>query len=345
MTVRFAAVGFAHNHIFNMVGVLRDAGAQLVSFYDADAGQIAQFTAHFPEGTQAESIAAILEDDSIDLIVSAAIPNERGPLGVQAMQHGKDYLCAKPGLTDLDQLAEARRVVAETGRKYIIYYGERLQNPATVKAGELVQGGAIGRVVQTVGFGPHRFLGHVQRPAWAFERRYFGGIINDLASHQIDQFLYFTGSTQAEVVAAQVGNFAHRQFPNMHDFGDVMLRSPAATGYVRVDWLTPDGLDTWGDVRLFIVGTEGTIELRKNTDLAGRAGGNHLFIVNGEQTRYIDCQDVPLPFAAQLLRDIETRTETAMPQAHCFLAAELALIAEQQAVEHDRTRPNPRSIQ
>ncbi len=333
MTVRFAAVGFAHNHIFNMVSVLRDAGAVLTHYDDADAERIAMFTERFPEGELAESVEAVLEDESLDLIVSAAIPNERAPLGIRAMQHGKDYLCAKPGITDMDQLAEVRRVQAETGRKYIIYFGERLHNPSTVKAGELVHSGAIGQVVQTVGFGPHRLLGHVQRPDWTFDRQYFGGVINDLASHQMDQFLFFTGSTEAQVIAANVGNFKHKQFPKMHDFGDVIVRSPSATGYVRVDWLTPQGLDTWGDVRLFILGTEGYIELRKNTDLAGRPGANHLFLVNQQQTDYVDCGNVPLPFAAQLIDDIQNRTETAMGQAHCFLSAELALQAEQQAVE------------
>ena len=333
MTVKFGAIGFAHNHVFNMAGVLLNAGAELVAYYDEDAGRIAEFSERFPYGKLAESVEEILENEEIDLVISAAIPNERGPLGIRVMQHGKDYLCAKPGITDLDQLAEVRRVQAETERKYIIYFGERLHNPSTIKAGELVHSGAIGQVVQTVGFGPHRLLGHVQRPDWSFEREAFGGVINDLASHQMDQFLFFTGSTEAQVIASHVGNFKHKQFPNMHDFGDVIVRSPTATGYVRVDWLTPKGLDTWGDVRLFILGTEGYIELRKNIDIAGKPDANHLFMVNGTNTQYIDCNDMTMPFAAQFIADIENRTETAMGQAHCFLSAELALTAEQQAFE------------
>jgi predicted dehydrogenase len=214
-----------------------------------------------------------------------------------------------------------------------VYYGEHFQNRATVKAGELVHAGAIGQVVQTVGFGPHRLLGHVKRPDWTFDKQYFGGIIKDLASHQMEQFLYITGSTSAEVVAAHVGNFKFNQYPKMHDFGDVIVRSPSATGYVRVDWLTPDGLDTWGDVRLFILGTEGYIELRKNTDIAGRKGANHLFLVNGEGMNYVECEDVHLPFGEQFVQDVLNRTETAMPQAHCFLASELALQAELKAFE------------
>jgi len=333
MTIRFAAIGFAHNHIFNMTGVLLNAGAELVHFYDETPDRIEQFTERFPQGTQAESIEEILEDESIDLVICASIPNERAPLGILAMQHGKDFLAAKPAFTSLEQLEEARKVQAETGRIYSVFYGEHFQSGATIKAGELVQSGAIGQVVQTVGFGPHRLLGHVQRPDWSFDKQFFGGVINDLASHQMEQFLFFTGSESAEVVAAIVGNFAHRQFPAMHDFGDVMVRSECATGYVRVDWMTPKGLDTWGDVRLFILGTDGYIELRKNTDLGGREGTNHLLLVDHSGMQHIDCSDVQPTFGKEFIADIINRTETAMPQVRCFLASELALKAELKAAQ------------
>ena len=331
MSIRIAAVGLSHNHIYNQVNALLAAGAELIWFHSDEADRAAEFSGRFPQAKQARVVDEILDDDSIDLIASAPVPNERGPLGINVMRRGKDYICAKPGFVTLDQLHEARRVQAETGRIFAVYYGERLGNAATVKAGELVHAGAIGRVVNTTGFGPHRLLGHVERPDWSFDKARHGGILVDLASHQADQFLYFTGSTEAEIVAAHVGNVRFPQFPNMDDFGDMTLRSPNATGYVRVDWLTPEGLDTWGDVRLFLLGTEGYIELRKNADIAGRDGGNHLFVVDQKGTRYIDCAGTPLPYASQLIHDVLNRTETAMSQAHCFLASELALIAQQEA--------------
>ena len=188
------------------------------------------------------------------------------------MQHGKDFMADKPGMTTIAQLAEVRRCRPETKRIYSIMYSERLENRATVKAGELVKAGAIGRVVQTVGLGPHRMTPK-SRPAWFFERARYGGILCDIASHQADQFLFFTGSTKAEVVASQVGNLNYPQYPGLEDFGDMMLRGNGGSGYVRVDWFTPDGLATWGDGRLTILGTEGFIEIRKNIDIAGRPGG------------------------------------------------------------------------
>ncbi|HKG69265.1 MAG TPA: Gfo/Idh/MocA family oxidoreductase, partial [Segetibacter sp.] len=174
------------------------------------------------------------------------------------------------------------------------------------------------------------------RPDWFFDRKRFGGIITDIGSHQFDQYLFFTGTTKAEVVASQVGNVNHPQQPTFEDFGDVMLRGNGGTGYIRVDWFTPDGLNSWGDGRLTILGTDGYIEVRKNIDIAtSHEGGNHLYLVNQKETQYIDCSKVPLPFGEKLVDDIINRTETAMTQEHCFLATELALKAEKQAKNID----------
>jgi predicted dehydrogenase len=331
MTIRIAAIGMSHNHIYNQVNALLANGAELVWFYSDEPERATEFAQRYPQVKQARSVDEILDDATIQLVASAAVPNERAPLGIRVMQSGKDYSCAKPGFTSLEQLAEVRRIQAETKRIYTIHFGERFDNAATVKASELVQAGAIGRVIQTTGFGPHRLFGHMARPEWTFDKQYFGGIINDLASHQVDQFLHFTGSTAAEVIAAKVGNVEHPQFPLFEDFGELMLRSETASGFIRVDWLTPQGLETWGDVRLFLLGTEGYIELRKNIDIAGRAGKDHLFIVNQQATQYIDCSNVQMPYGGQLIYDVRNRTETAMSQAHCFLSSELALIAQQRA--------------
>lgn len=327
--IRFSVIGLNHGHIYGQTEAVLRGGGELVSVYAREPDLAAAFVKRFPQARLAGSEREILESN-VHLVLSAAIPDERAPLGIRVMQHGKDYMSDKPGITTLEQLAEVRRVQAQTRRIYSIMYSERLEHRATVKAGELVQAGAIGRVVQTVGLGPHR-MSLTTRPAWFFDRARYGGILCDIAAHQADQFLYFTGSTRADVVAAQVGNVHYRQYPTFEDFGDMMLKGDGGTGYVRVDWFTPDGLASWGDGRLTILGTEGFIEIRKNVDIGGRPGGNHLFVVDGKETRYVDCRNVPLPYGAQLVSDVLNRTETAMPQAHCFLATELVLKAQQQA--------------
>lgn len=333
--IRFAAIGLNHGHIYGQVDAVRRGGGELVSFFAKEPDLTAAFAKRYPQAKPARTPQEILEDPSIHLVVSAAIPNERAPLGIEVMKHGKDYMADKPGITSLEQLDAVRRTQAATRRIYSIMYSERFENRATVKAGELVKAGAIGKVVQTIGLGPHR-MNAKTRPAWFFERERYGGILCDIGSHQFDQFLFFTGSARAEIVAAQVGNVNHPQYPRFEDFGDVMLRGDGGAGYIRVDWFTPDGLNTWGDGRLTILGTDGYIEVRKNADIAGRAAGNHLFLVDQKSTRYLDCNKQPMPYGEHLVNDIINRTETAMPQQHCFLATELTLRAQQQAQRIDR---------
>ena len=327
--IRFAAIGGNHSHVFGQCDALIRAGGQLAAFYAKEPEIAAAFAKRYPTATQAKSEQEILDDKRIALVTSAAIASDRAPLGVRVMKAGKDFLSDKPAMTTLAQLAEVRKVQAETKRIFSVMYSERHENRATVKAGELVKAGAIGTVIQTVGLGPHRELQGTPRPDWFYVKAQYGGILTDIASHQFDQFLFFTGSTEAKIVASQVGNLHHPDKPELEDFGDVMLRGNGGSGYIRCDWFTPKGLNTWGDGRLTILGTDGYIEVRKNVDIAsGHEGGNHLYIVDQKETRYIDCKDAPLPFAGRLIDDVLNRTETSMPQAHTFLAMQLALEAE-----------------
>jgi predicted dehydrogenase len=329
-SIRFSVIGLNHGHINSQVEAVIRGGGQLAAFYAKEPDLADTFSKRYPQAKLARSEKEILEDNSIQLIVSASIPVDRAPLGIEVMRHGKDFMVDKPGITTLKQLADVRRVQKETKRIYSIMYSERLENKATVKAGELVKAGAIGQVIQTIGMGPHR-INIKSRPEWFFKRNMYGGILCDIASHQFDQFLFFTGSTQAEVVSSQVGNVHYPQYAEFEDFGDVVLRGNNGAGYIRVDWFTPDGLNTWGDGRLTILGTDGYIELRKNVDIAGHEGGNHLFLVDQKETRYFNCSQEPLPYGEQLVNDIVNRTETAMSQEHCFLATELALKAQDKA--------------
>jgi predicted dehydrogenase len=329
-SIRFSVIGLNHGHIYSQVGALLAGGGELVSVFAKEPDLLQGFTKRYPKVKVAKSEEEIIEDTSIQLVASASIPVERAPLGIRVMLAGKDFMADKPGIVTLAQLKEVKKVQQKTGRIFSIMYSERLGNPASVKAGELVQAGAIGKVVQTIGMGPHRMT-PASRPEWFFDPARAGGVLCDIGSHQCDQFLYYTNSKQAAVSYSQIGNFNTTKYPEYQDFGDMTVRSPHATGYIRIDWFTPDGLATWGDGRIFILGTEGYIEMRKYIDIAGRKGGNHLFLVNHKETIYYDCSKVYMPYGEQLVSDVVNRTETAMTQDHCFLATELALIAQKKA--------------
>jgi len=335
-SIKFAVIGLDHYHIMGMTAAVQRGGGKLSKFYATDPKQIADFKKQFGDIKLAKSEDEILSDKSIKLVCGAPIPDQRAPLGIRVMQAGKDYLSDKPAITTLEQLAEVRKTVAETGKIFAILYSERLEVKAAIQAGYLVEAGAIGKVIQTVNLAPHR-IGNIDagaRPEWFWHKQRYGGILTDIGSHQIEQFLYYTKSTSARVVAAQTGNLAHQRFPEFEDFGDMIAAGNGGTGYIRVDWFTPDGLPTWGDGRLFLLGTEGTIELRKYIDVAGRPGGNHLFLADRKGVRHIDCNNVVLPFGHLFVRDILDRSHHAQDQQEALLAAELVLTAQKIA-----TRP------
>lgn len=336
--IKFAVININHPHIYGMTDAIKRGGGELVALYAKEQDLTSAFLKAYPEAKLAKNENEILEDPSIQLVLSSGIPDERAPLGIRVMQHGKDYLTDKPGIITLEQLAAVKKVQKETKRIYSIMYSERFENKGTEKASQLVKAGAIGKVIQTVNLAPHRISNNIGktglavRPDWFWDKKRFGGILTDIGSHQFDQYLHFTGSTEAQVLMSQTGNVHHPEAPLFEDFGDVMLSGNGGAGYIRVDWFTPDGLDTWGDGRLTILGTDGYIEVRKNTDIvSGNKGGNHLYMVNKKEMIHMDCNNEVLPFGPLLVDDILNRTETAMTQAHCFLATELALKAQKNA--------------
>ncbi len=330
----FAAIGLDHGHIYGMCNGLREAGATLRWVYDPDPMKVDAFLRRYPGVMAARCEEEILSDPDVRLIAGAAVTSERCALGLRAMDAGKDYFTDKAPMTTLSQLASARAKAAETGRKYMVYYGERLHSESAVYAGQLVRAGAVGRVIQVLGLGPHR-LNAPSRPDWFFKKEKYGGILCDIGSHQIEQFLYYANETEARVERSQIGNFAHPEYPELDDFGDaVLVGGSGATQYFRVDWFTPDGLRTWGDGRTVILGTDGYIELRKYINIGTDDGGDQVFLVDGKgEHRFAARGRVGCPFFGELILDCMNRTENAMTQAHAFLAAELCLKAQANAVD------------
>jgi predicted dehydrogenase len=331
---KFAAMHLDHGHIYGQCNGLIEAGGELVAVYDPDPARVKQFIATYPQAKVVDDPRRILEDTSIRLVAAAAVPCDRGPLGCRVMEHGKDYFTDKTPFTTLEQLAQARTVVSRTKRRYFVYFSERLHVECAVEAGRLIAAGAIGRPVQVIGLGPHRMGDPSKRPAWFFERAKYGGILCDIGSHQIEQFLAYTNNSTATIQAAKVANYHHPDYPELEDFGDLtLIGGNGATGYHRVDWLNPRGLATWGDGRSMILGTEGYIELRKYINVAAERTGDHLFLVNHEGEQHHDLTGkIGFPFFGQLIRDSLDGTETAMTQAHIFTTAELCLQAQQMAV-------------
>ena len=331
----FAAAHLDHGHIYGQTNGLLEAGATLKWVFDPDAEKLKAFLKSYPQAKTARSLEEILDDPEVRMVAAAAIPCERGPIGCRVMEAGKDYFTDKTPFTRLEQLELARQTAARTGRKYAVYYSERLHVESAVFAGELIEQGAIGRVINVLGLGPHR-LNASSRPAWFFNHAQYGGILCDIGSHQIEQFLFFSGAKDATVQHAAVANYNNPEYPELEDFGEANLVGDNGVGnYFRVDWFTPKGLRSWGDGRTIILGTNGYIEVRKYVDITSpNPSGDQLLLVNQEgEKRFSLAGKVGFPFFGQLVCDCLERTDKAMTQAHAFKAAELCLLAQQKAIK------------
>jgi predicted dehydrogenase len=329
---RVAAVGLDHNHVFGMAQGLTEAGASLDLVFDPDPAKVRAFRTKFPSAKAAHSLDEVLESREIQLVACASIPSDRAQIAAHVLQSGKDFFVDKPPLTTLAQLRSIGEVVENSQRKFWIYFSERLHNESATAAAILIEAGAIGRVLQVLGLGPHR-LNAANRPEWFFHRARYGGILCDIGSHQIEQFLYFSGSSDATILSAAIANYHHPETPELEDFGEASLVGDnGSSHYFRVDWFTPNGLSSWGDGRTIILGTEGYIELRKNVDIC-RGRGDQVYLVNSQgEFHFSVAGKLGYPFFGQLIRDCLQRTSQTMTQEHIFKAAELALRAQDLAI-------------
>ena len=328
-SLNLAILGIDHGHIFDMLDEMIKEGCNCNHFWtEGSPLTLNEFNKKYPNIKRVENKNEILKDNKIDMILISSVPKDRADLSIEALKSGKDVMVDKPGCTTLNQLDDLRRTVKETGKIWSVNFSERFHVSAVTKAEELVAEGKIGKVKQTMGTGPHR-QGNYERPDWFYDRESYGGIITDIGSHQIHQFLVFTNSNKANITNALVENTTKEQFPGFQDFGEVNLTGNGGHGYIRLDWFTPDALPTWGDGRLFILGDKGFIEIRKYTDLAKSDSGNHLYYANNEEVKHIDCSDVKLPYFRNLINDVLNRTESACSQELTYLTMELAIKAQE----------------
>ncbi len=331
--IRFAALGLDHRHIYGMVAGMIGAGCEFSGYWtEGEPQTMAGFLKRFPDVSRAQNVQHLLDSSSIQLVLVATPPAQRAALSIRAMQHGKDVMLDKPGCLTVSELEEIKACIADTGRIWSVDFSERFEVSAVTFADQLLAENKIGEVVQTLSVGPHR-LNAETRPDWFWDPKLYGGILGDIGTHQIDQFLHFTGSSDAEIVYAAVGNFANPDRPLFQDFGEINLVSGDKCGYARLDWYTPNAAPNWGDGRLIILGTKGYIELRKYMDIAGEIGTDHVFLVNDNECARFDASDAGTPYFAWLADDIRNRTEKACSQAHTLKVMELAIKAQELA-EH-----------
>ena len=327
----FGVTGLNHTHINPMCTGLIEAGATLTHVYEQDEKLLEAFLKKHPTVSVCKSLDELLSIPTLELIATAAIPSDRSKIEILSMKAGKDVFTDKAPFLTKEELSEVKRTSLETGRKLFVYYGEFMHNEAAIFAKQLIDRDIIGKVAHIDIFAPHR-LNAPYRPGWFFERDKTSGILTDIGSHQFQQFLEYAGTNRATLNSARVANYFSPEYEGFDDFGDATLTADnGITGYVRIDWMSPKGINTWGDGRVIILGSKGYIELRKNCNIGTEAVITNSVYVCTEDGVFTESVSgkVGYPFFTNLMKDVRNRTYTAMNEEQVYNAIELAITAQE----------------
>ncbi len=298
--IKFAVCGMSHDHVNGMIGAVQRGGGELVAAWGGEEDKLAAFRKKYPDVKLVTTQDEILDDPSVQLVLTSQIASERAGIAVRAMKRGKDVLSDKPGLTTLQQLAEVRKTIAETKRIYAIMYSELLEVKAAVYAGELIRQGAIGKVIQTINIAPHQIFQHggeagggSGRPDWFWNPDQYGGILCDIGSHQVDQFLFFyridRGGEVVESCRSRMCAIPNTRASKI--LATWFCAATAASVMCASTGSRPTAWEPGATAGSSILGTDGySMEVRKYTNVvaSGHQGKNNLFVVDSKQARYID---------------------------------------------------------
>lgn len=332
-----AVAGLCHGHVWALARGLVDAGARIVLAWDEDPVKLETFLAAFPQARKA-SYQEILDDKDIKLVINCTRPDRRAGVSVEILKAGKNVFSDKPGFLTREQASDIKAQMLASKLHYYIYFSESFHSEGSVFAQSLIDSGKLGSLVHFSAASPHR-LNPETRPSWFFDSRINGSILVDLGCHLVQQFLCFTHSPCARVLYARLANREHPEHPGFFDFGEAVLEgSDGVTGYIEVDWFTPDGLGTWGDCRTFVRGTKASLEIRKYTDIARENEADHVYLVDSQKEMMFRAEQ-ELPFFAKMIDDILNDSDEATGRFDCLDAMSLAVeVSEKAMAEAQRGR-------
>jgi predicted dehydrogenase len=322
---RIAVAGAAHPHVdYALDEIGRNPDYRLVAVADPDRELAAKWAA--PYGAQVfTDHRTMLDAVEADVVVTAGVYGDRGRTVVDALRAGCHVLADKPLCTTLDDLEAITAAARETGR-HVVLMLEKRYYPETLAALELVRAGTLGEITGVLSSAPHK-LNRSARPGWFFDRAGYGGILADLAVHDIDAALLFTGLTAGTVRGDIAGTVPGTD--GFAPYGVATLASAGVLVTAEVSWMTPAASAVHGDYRMRLIGTRGTAEL-----LWAR---RRLVVTTDEDTTY----DAPLGDGlrpARLpLRALADGAEPDISTAHSLLATRLALLAQRSADDEGGT--------
>ena len=272
-TVRLGMLGAGFVANFYMLG-LKDVPGQEVKLVYSRTKQRADAFARqwsIPEST--DDLDAAINRDDIDLYL-IALPNYvHKDVALKLAAAKKNQVCTKPLARNAREAKEMYEAVKAAG--VIHGYAEtEVFAPAVVRARQLIESGAIGRVLwvrsREAHSGPH--AEHFYNPDMSG-----GGALVDMGCHCIEAARYFIGKDVRPVEVFAWGNtFVHKVKAEDNALAIVRFEN-GAIGHLEVSWTSQGGLDLRNEVH----GDQGSIftDVTRGTPMTAFVKGEAGYIV------------------------------------------------------------------
>ncbi|WP_226581330.1 Gfo/Idh/MocA family protein [Halobacillus litoralis] len=180
----------------------------------------------------------LLENEDIDA-VSVCLPNYlHAPVSIDALNAGCHVLCEKPMATSKEEAEDMIQTAEQNGKKLMIAHNQRFV-PSHVKAKELIESGAIGKVYSfrtAFGHGGPEGWSAEGEDSWFFKKdQAFIGAMGDLGVHKADLLRYILNEEFVDV-AGFVENNAKEDI-TVDDNAVCILRSQSGiVGTMAASW-------------------------------------------------------------------------------------------------------------
>src|SRR5690625_333855 len=256
--IRLAMAGIAHPHAHYVLDELAyQSEVHLVAAANVEPGTIGHRT--LPASTTVyENHRQMLDQHYVDVVVVCGIYSQRADMIVDALASDADVLADKPLCTELEDLDRIQQA-AVNSRRVVSTMFEKRAHPVTLATRKVVDDGELGQIALVAATGPHK-LNYATRPEWFFDGEKYGGILADLAVHDIDLVLLFTGIRNG-VVSGHQSNLALPQHPGFSDAGAAFFTSNNVASTLEAHWMWPAASPFHGHYRMRLTGTRGTAEL------------------------------------------------------------------------------------
>ena len=332
MEIKIAMAGLAHGHgIAFLDSALKFDGVSVVGFYDDENPLSAQEASKTFNAPVYNDLDELLQKSGANTLLTAAINSSKADIIVKAVEAGLHIISDKPLVTKMDDLNRITDALEKNKNvKLYLMLSERY-SPVLVTTKNLIDAGEIGQVVNIINMRPHR-LRPQGRPAWMFDSKQYGGILNDIGVHDIDIAVWLSGCEVDKILAASVSNKRFNEFDDFDDNGEAMLRlKNGCIVFILESWLTPEKYPHHGEMKFIVHGTKGQITVdpqnKKVTIYSDSKKQHNVKVKNPAETYVSD----PLKYFSNIKHEATVTTQVSIQAQR--VALECQLVADRNRAE------------